>query len=159
MRKLAACITVVAGVMLVAAATAAPPDFGGKIEKGGKIGINTDDGVTQVEAMAFKGLPTVCNHGVHAISQAKWSFSNVTVGPDHKFLVEGEDNGSEIFLKGTFKNANQKVTGQMKATNKDNTLGKCTSKKRDYVAKLGNPGPDPLPKRGKGQGRAIKRVR
>ena len=143
MKKLTACLAVVGGVALVGTALAAPPDFGGKIEKGGKIGINTDDAVTQVEAMRFEKLPTVCNHGVHALSSATWSFGNLNIGPDRKFLVEGEDNGSEIFLKGTFKNANQKVTGRIKATNKDNSLVRCVSRKRDYTAKLGDPGPDP----------------
>jgi len=141
MRKLAACITVVASLALGANALGGSSDFGGKIEKGGKIGIDTDGGTDHVDRIRHEKFPATCNGNPNYVVKATWRpASDVPItGNEFTADLEDPDTGSTLHMTGTLKNGGTKIAGEIKAKlffNNGNT--KCTTKLRNYSATAGN---------------------
>jgi hypothetical protein len=148
MKRLTICLAVTAALALPATAGAADKFYGGKIDNGGKIGIDaTLQGGEpfQILAMRYANFPANCD-GTPATIGGTWSFTNGFV-VNNKFDLSGSDGGSQLFFKGEFKQGGRKIEGKIKEGPSEFPGGAiCTSPKRNYDAKRGDNGPHPQPK-------------
>jgi len=148
MKRLTICLAATAALALPAGAGAAEQFYGGKINKGGAIGVDvtTVNGKPfTVDAMRYKNFPAKCN-GNPSLIGATWTFTNVFV-ENNRVNVNGSSGGSQILFKGRFRKQNRKLVGEIKEGPSEFEPGvTCTSPKRDYSAKRGDNGPHPQPK-------------
>ena len=140
MKKLTACLAAAACLGLGANALAGSSDFGGRIEKGGKIGIDTDGGTDHVDRIRHEKFPATCNGNPNYVVKATWVPASDVPITANEFAVDLEDptTGSTLHMTGKLKNGGAKIVGEIKAKlffNNGNT--KCTTRLRNYSAVAG----------------------
>ena len=141
MKKLTACLVAAGCLALSANALAGASDFGGKIEKGGKIGIDTDGGTAHVDRIRYEKFPATCNGNPNFVIKATWVPDTDVPITGNQFTMDLQDpvTGSTLHMTGTLKNGGTKIAGELKAKmffNNGNT--KCTTRLRNYSATAGN---------------------
>lgn len=145
MKRLTICLAATAALALPPTAGAAEKFFGGKLEKGGTIGVDvtTVNGKPfQVDAMRYKNFPAICD-GTPSLIGATWDFTNALVD-QNRFNIQGSDGGQRLSFKGRFRRQGRKLVGELKEGPSDFGGGvTCTSARRGYNAKRGANGPHP----------------
>jgi hypothetical protein len=151
MKRLSVCLaatTAAAALALPASAGAAEKFYGGKINNGGKIGIEAElvnGKPIQILAMRYKNLVGDCE-GTPSLLEATWTFNNFVVD-QNRFATKGADPSGDhrLLFRGTFRQQGRKVEGQIKEGPSEFNPGPvtCTSPKRGYAAKRGAGGPHP----------------
>lgn len=148
MKRLTICLAASAALAVPASAAAAEQFYGGKIEGGGKIGVDVtwvNGKPFQVDAMRYKNFPANCDD-VASVIGATWTFSNLLV-EDNRFLVNDTSGDSRLFFKGRFRRQGRKLVGEIKEGPTEFPGGvTCTTARRGYTAGRGNDGPHPQPK-------------
>ncbi|MGI9019348.1 MAG: hypothetical protein ACR2G3_01385 [Solirubrobacterales bacterium] len=147
MKRLIICLAASTALAVPASAAAAEQFYGGKIEGGGKIGVDVtwvNGKPFQVDAMRYRGFPANCTGGNFLIGST-WDFNAATVN-DNRFTIDGGDGmGSKIFFKGRFRRQGRKLVGEIKEgpSTFGGEAGTCTTAKRGYTARRGDDGPHP----------------
>jgi hypothetical protein len=139
MKKLIVCVAAIASVAVVATALAGSSDYGGKIEKGGRIGIDTDGGQDHVDRIRYEKFPATCNGNPNFFIKATWIPASDVPIVDKEFATHLQSmKGDRLDMTGKLRHGGDKIVGDIKAKQIfDGGATTCTTKKRDYTAKLG----------------------
>jgi hypothetical protein len=139
-------LAVIAALALPASAGAAVKTYGGKIEGGGRIGIDVRlaRGVPkEVEALTLKRFPYQCTGSGAVVLNSVITALNLTVA-DKKFGIDATDTfGNHLLFKGKFRQRGSEIAGRLQrtVTGVDPGDQTCTSKTRDYSVVRGAPAP------------------
>lgn len=124
-------------VALAAPATAsgALKTFSGKLNGGGKIGIEADviDGhAVQVTRLILKRVPAHCSQSGGSLIGAGYTFSGFLVNENNRFKTDSDDGADgHLVFQGTFKRHARRVEGSLTA--KPHISGEdCNTGKRHY---------------------------
>jgi hypothetical protein len=145
MKRFSICLAVTAALALPAAAGAAEKFYGGKINNGGKIGIDvtTLNGEPfEINGMAYRNVSAKCNGNPSTI-RADYIFDNFFV-ENRRFEVDDNSGPDRLLFKGRFVRGDRRIEGALKEGPSEFEPGvTCESPKRGYFARRNADGPHP----------------
>ena len=151
MKRIIAAVVLAGALAVPAGADAAVKTYGGKINKGGRIGIdvNLAGGVPmQIMEMRFKKFPANCSVSGPSVLKGAVAFTDFFVNPNnYRFAFDGDVDGmgSHLLFNGKFNDSAKKVNGEVDVKAvfgpDPGPAQTCNTKTRNYSAERGAKAP------------------
>ena len=148
MKRSVAATTAVLALAAPSVAAGAIKTYGGKIDDGGKIGIDVDlagGDPAEITELRFKRFPATCSVTGPSLLTGTVAFTGFSLPTNHFLFDDDVDaNGSHLYFEGGFRKDARRIVGEIKDkavfTADPGPAQTCTTKKRDYTAERGAPG-------------------